>query len=201
MICGKVLGRGGFCVVNEVTKIKLMKKYERAAASNGIESASNDQGKNGDKDRHDEEHILYHVVQDRSFMEEYCLRGKTKDCRYAIKRMQDSCYSDPSIFINAIVDLAVEARFLSVLKHANIIKMRAMAITSPYDSNFFVVLDRLYDILTTRIVKWKKIKPPTSGLKKVLMDRSGKKETALWAERCLFAFDLSCALKFLHGKQ
>jgi hypothetical protein len=105
---------------------------------------------------------------------------------------------DASTFINAIVDLAIEARFLSVIRHGNIIKMRAMSIGTPYDSKFFVVLDRLYDILSTRLVKWKKQKP--AGLKK-LLDRGGKKESSFFVERITFGYDLSCALKYLHGSK
>lgn len=165
--------------MNEVTKIKLLKNEQ--VASKKIDD--------------DDEHAIYNVIQDRPFMEAHCLRGKGKDCRYALKKLQDSCYDDSSTYINGIVDLAVEARFLSVLRHANIIKMRAMASCSPYDSNFFVVLDRLYDILSTRITKWKKQKP--IGMKK-LLDRGGKKELAFWVERCTFAYDLACAIKFLH---
>jgi len=30
------------------------------------------------------------------------------------------------------------------------------------------------------------------------MDRGGKKETEFWVERCTVAYDLACALKYLH---
>lgn len=157
-----------------------------------------DPGKQNDnkkKDRKDDENEIHDIIQDRAFIEAHCLRGKGKDSRYALKIMQESCWSDASTFINAIVDLAIEARFLSVIRHANIIKMRAMSVDTPYDSKFFVVLDRLYDILSTRLVKWKKQKPV--GLKK-LLDRGGKKEMEAFVERITFGYDLSCALKYLH---
>jgi hypothetical protein len=180
---GRVLGRGGFCVVNEITKINLLKRDEGSIQEKIIENQ--DAYQIGSRN----------VIQGRNFMQAQCLRGKGKDCRYAIKTTQDSRYVDDSTFINGIVDLAVEARFLSVLHHPNIIKMRAMATCSPYDSSFFVVLDRLYDTLSTRLVKWKQLKP--RGLRK-LLDRNGKKELALWIERCSFAYDLASALRFLH---
>jgi hypothetical protein len=146
------------------------------------------------------EHDIYNVIQDRKFMEIHCLRGKNKDCRYAIEKLQTSCRNDAtgSTFVNGIVDLAVEARFVSVLRHADIIKMRAMSIGTPYNDQFFVILDRLYDTLTTRLVKWKKQKP--MGMKK-LLDRGGKKELAGYIERLEFAYDLACALKYLHESQ
>jgi hypothetical protein len=175
-----VLGRGGFCVVNEITQIKL-KKTEK--------------DKNGVADTVvGDEHQFHNIVQDRAFMEKYCIR-QGKDARYAIKKLQDTARKDPSTFVNGIVDLAIEARFLSVIRHPNIIKMRAMEAGTPYATSFFVVLDRLYDILSTRLTKWKKRKPGGFGK---LMDRGGKKELAFYVERVTVAYDLACALKFLH---
>jgi hypothetical protein len=174
---GRVLGRGGFCVVNEITNIKLMDGEEKQ----GVQE-------------HVDEYQIHNIVQDRRFMEKYCIRDG-KDCRYAIKRLQDSAKKDAQTFINGIVDLAIEARFLAVVRHPNIIKMRAMGAGDPFDSTFFVVLDRLYDILTTRLATWKKKK--FGGLKKML-DRNGKKETAFWVERLTVGYDLACAIKYLH---
>jgi hypothetical protein len=177
----RVLGRGGFCAVSEVSKIVL---------DDGDPSTSG-----GSKIQ--DEHQIHNFVQDRSFMETHCVR-QGKDCRYAIKRLQDSTKNDTQTFINGIVDLAVEARFLSVIRHPNIIKMRGMSVGTSFDFKFFVVLDRLYDIMSTRLVKWKKQAP--KGMKK-LLDRSGKKEQAFWLERVTVAYDLTCALKYLHDLQ
>lgn len=145
----------------------------------------------------DDEHHIYNVIQDRKFMARHCIRAG-KDCRYAIKILQDSCRKDPQIFVSGVVDLAIEARFLSVVRHPNIIKMRAMANSAdPFQSaRFFVVLDRLYDILTVRLQKWRKTHQ-FKGFKK-MMDRRGKKEIAAWVERLTVAYDLACALKHLH---
>lgn len=152
---------------------------------------------NGDKDHShsiQDEHQIHNIVQDRNFMAMYCVR-KGKDTRYAIKRVQEASYKDHQTFINGVVDLAVEARFLSVIRHPNIIKMRAMECGSPYSASFFVVLDRLYDIMSTRLTKWKKSK--VTGIAK-MMDRKGKREMAFWLERITVAYDLACALKYLH---
>jgi hypothetical protein len=183
---GRVLGRGGFCVVKEISKITL-----KEADSENFSSNSSGQEKIRD------EHQIHNFVQDRSFMETHCVR-QGKDCRYAIKRLQASSADDTQTFINGVVDLALEARFLSVIRNPNIIKMRGMAMGSPFDLKFFVVLDRLYDIMSTRLVKWKKQIP--KGMAK-LLDRSGKKELAFWVERCTVCYDLACALKYLHHLQ
>jgi hypothetical protein len=74
--------------------------------------------------------------------------------------------------------------------------MRAVSSGTPYSRDFFVVLDRLYDILTRTLVSWKKRKG--GGFQKI-MDRGGKKASAFWAERIIVAHDLACALRYLHS--
>jgi hypothetical protein len=176
---GKVLGRGGFCVVQEVNKITL----EDGGAGKQVKTSE------------DDEHFIHNVVQDRVFMAGHCIR-KGKENRYAVKTMQDSCRKDPQTFINAVVDLAVEARFLSVVRHPNIIKMRAMDSGDRCCPEFFVVLDRLYDIMPVRLQKWKKQKK--GGLGKMMFDRKGVKQQAFWVERLTVCYDIACALKYLH---
>ena len=181
MTLGRVLGRGGFCVVSEVTKIKLTDKPSENSSANGRKS--------------DDEHFIHNIVQDRAFMAQHCIR-QGKDCRYAIKKVQDSSRNNEQVYVNAVVDLAIEARFLSVIRHPNIIKMRAMEDTDPFSGGFFLVLDRLYDIMPQRLMKWKKRK---GGALAKCFDRKGKKSTAFWVERLTVAYDIACALSYLHG--
>ena len=185
---GRSLGKGAFCVVTEVTKIKL---------SNKTASQNAPQQDKAQKEIYFDERMIQSVVQDRKFMEAHCLRGSHKDCRYAIKAVQASCHSDVQRYINGVVDLAVEARFLSVICHPNIIKMRAMSGASPFSTTqpFFVVLDRLYDILGTRIAKWKREKP---GSMRVLDCRTCLMEQEFWIERISVILDLGTALRYLH---
>lgn len=74
--------------------------------------------------------------------------------------------------------------------------MRAISSGTPFSRNYFVVLDRLYDILSRTLVSWKK--KQISGVKK-LLDVGGKKKQAFWVERITVAHDLACALKYLHS--
>lgn len=99
---GKVLGRGGFCKVSEVVKVKLNSGSEVDDGNSGVVE-------------NDERHIA-NVVQDRPFMEAHYLR-KGKDYRYAIKKLKDEAVNDVQMYINGVVDLAIEARFLSVIRH------------------------------------------------------------------------------------
>mmetsp|Transcript_32595 Transcript_32595/g.79083 ORF Transcript_32595/g.79083 Transcript_32595/m.79083 type:complete len:295 (+) Transcript_32595:56-940(+) len=175
---GRVLGRGGFCVVKEVTKIVLQKGADDGSGAR----------------KSDDEHYIHNIVQDRGFMAQHCIR-QGKDFRYAIKTVQDASRKDPQVYVNAVVDLAVEARFLAIVRHPNIIKMRAMEARDAFHGHYFIMLDKLYDIMPQRLKKWKSKKK--SGLK--IFDMKGKKKQAFWVERLTVAYDIACALSYLHG--
>lgn len=99
---GKVLGRGGFCKVSEVVQVAL--KNGPAAAMSAQHGKAND------------EHLAADILQDRDFMHAHFLR-KGKDYRYAIKKLKEDATKDVQTYINGIVDLAIEARFLAVIRH------------------------------------------------------------------------------------
>uniref|UniRef100_A0A6T6GV67 Protein kinase domain-containing protein n=1 Tax=Craspedostauros australis TaxID=1486917 RepID=A0A6T6GV67_9STRA len=179
---GRVLGRGGFCVVHEIEDIALRKQTNAEDPEQTVPS-------------NDDEHYIHNIVQDRDFMAGHCIR-QGKDCRYALKIVQESSRKDPQLFVNAVVDLAIEARFLSIIRHPNIIKMRAMDAIDPFAGNFYLVLDRLYDIMPTRLTVWKKRK--TKGIWQKMTDPRGKRKIAFWVERLTVAYDIACALRFLH---
>jgi serine/threonine protein kinase len=67
-----------------------------------------------------------------------------------------------------------------------------------FHCDYFIVLDKLFDIMPQRIVKWKKQKGKGSGISK-LFDRQGLKAQAFWVERLTVAYDIACALSYLHG--
>mmetsp|Transcript_7432 Transcript_7432/g.16064 ORF Transcript_7432/g.16064 Transcript_7432/m.16064 type:complete len:415 (-) Transcript_7432:2133-3377(-) len=194
LVLGRVLGRGGFCVVNEIQNFKLEKNS--ALDTNKKQDGLIDEEEDEFGELRYDGGIL---VQDRNFMARRCLRQK-KHARYAIKTLSDECLRDPERFVGGVIDLAVESRFLSVIKHPNIIKMRGVSVGEPYDVGFFVVLDRLYDTLTLKVARWKKDAGKSKGLGK-LMDRKGKKKTKLWTDRLIVVYDLSTALEYLHTQR
>ena len=57
-----------------------------------------------------------------------------------------------------IADLAREVHFLSMLQdHPNMIRLRATAFEHHrFDTNYFLIIDRLYDTLHDRLYRWKK---------------------------------------------
>ncbi len=141
------------------------------------------------------------LVQDRKFMSRRCLR-QGKHARYAIKTLSDECLDDPERFVGGVIDLAVESRFLAVIKHPNIIKMRGCSDGNPFEQprGFFIVLDRLYTTLTAKITAWKKETDKAKGIGK-LMDMKGKKKQKIWFDRLVVVYDLSTALEYLHKQR
>ena len=145
----------------------------------------------------DEEFDAYEAptaLEDRGFMKDHCFRDGS--ARYAIKQLKS--HRTPEELSEAIIDIAMEAKFLSRLSHSNIIKMRGTGGT-PCHPKYFLVLDRLYDTLEERIDKWADEKKRLRGLAGIF----GKKKYELrhlFSDRLLAALDIARALKYLHEK-
>lgn len=168
---GRVLGRGGFCVVSEISAVTL--KGKNIESSTGIE-----------EDRPD-------VIQDRNFIAKRCIRNG--DARYCLKIISEETFDDTDRYIKGVIDLVIEFKMLAVLHHPNIIKMRATAEGNPFRRDNFIVLDRLYDTMTKRIVNWRKeAEKPWNKFK--------KKSNKLFMNRLLVAYDLGSAFSYLHQK-
>jgi len=93
----------------------------------------------------------------RSFMVKHC-RRESGDARYAIKAIRKEIIAEEGKELwQAITDLNLETRFLAHLTahpHANVMKLRAVASGDRFSPSYFILIDRLYDTLETRLVKW-----------------------------------------------
>lgn len=192
---GKVLGKGGFGTVYEVRGFKA--NFERISTSKLLAMSTRNLLGNLDNTDDDDE-VMTGEMESRKFISDHCLR-KNGDARYAVKFLSPSTIADLGLFIQGIMDMAVETRILSDLEHPNIVKMRALAKTSPFNSDYFIVMDRLYDTLEGRIDKWEKRMKRTMGVGK-LLDRKGDKSKELLQERLMAIYDLSSALGYLHSR-
>jgi len=192
---GSMLGKGGFFVVNEITEIILRRKRVDSLdddSDDDHEPEDLDRPILGGKHKHSDEDRFQSLVQNRNFMSSHCIRDGT-DCRYAFKIMQDGCKEDANTFVNTVTDLVLEARFLSVVRHPNIIKMRGVASCDPYSPDFFIILDRLYDTLKGRTKQWHK-----RNAKGWFLDFGHKRQHRFLAERLTIAYDIASALEYLH---
>ena len=123
-----------------------------------------------------------------------CIPGTGGRRQIVIKQLHTTFYderNDDQHFVRGVIDFAIEAKFLSVLCHDNIIKMVGMANVDYCDKNFFILLDRLDSTLLETLKAWKKQKKelPTFSL-------CAKKE--LYCKRLTVVRDVGSALAHLH---
>ena len=131
-------------------------------------------------------------VESRNHMSKYYLRDG--DARYAIKRLRTDINRKNRL--KGIFDLSLEAKFLSVIDHPHIIKIRAMGSAEYLSKDFFVILDRLYNTLEKQIEIWAQKKRVLSVLR--LLDLKGKKKKNLLMTRLNVAYDIASAVGHLH---
>lgn len=139
----------------------------------------------------------------REFMKRHCLR-ENRQARYAIKQLRPEILKDPTkLYYQGIMDLNSEARLLSSVQHPHIVKIRAIAKgESTFHEQYFIVLDRLYQVLEDRLKDWQRSQKRICGFAgRQLWDRSGKKRANLWEERIVAAYDLASAMAYLHSKR
>lgn len=144
-----------------------------------------------------EEDDFYDISEARELMAKNYMRNG--DARYAVKYLRDDL-SSPLEEARGRIDLAIEAKYLSVISHPNIIKMRAWAAFDPLDVSFFIILDRLYDTLEVRMEKWQQTKKKAKGPLGMMGGLGSNKEALkdLMMDRLLVAYDLSAAFRYLH---
>jgi serine/threonine protein kinase len=210
---GRFLGKGGFGTVYEVRGFIVdgdnnNKKKSKSATTSSANKMSGTKnftgstrylmGSHTSATAADEE-VLDGEMESHKFISDHCLRNNG-DARYALKYLSDTTIADPPQFIQGIMDMAVETRILSDTDHPNIVRMRALASCSPYNADYFIVMDRLYDTMEGRIKKWDKKQKQLSGMGK-FFDRKGEKKKTLLEEQLVAAFDLSAALEYLHGRK
>jgi serine/threonine protein kinase len=195
---GPILGVGGFCVVREVFEVRLKghgkgEKKRESVDDAKVKAAVRRLG-TSDEVENDE---FYHISEARELMAKNYKRDG--DARYAVKYLHNDL--KPLEEARGRIDLAIEAKYLSVISHPNIIKMRAWAACDPLckDDSYFIVLDRLYDTLDVRIDKWKQTKKKAKGPLGIMGLGSNKEALKdLMMDRLLVAYDLSAAFRYLH---
>lgn len=173
---GPMLGSGGFSHVYEVSRFDIS---ETMAASEDIE-----QGK---------KYLSSNVL-------------KNGQSRYAIKALKSATLRKAKSdreevqgqFVAGVMDLALEVKFLSVLRHPHIIKMRGLSSSHPCSESFFIILDRLYDTLKERVEKWSKTRRKLSGAFALVLDKNSVKRQKFLANRLCAAYEICSAVHYLH---
>ena len=188
IIEGFILGTGGFCSVYEIRGFNLdvsrraSNEFDVAEESVVFGDAEVGQGQ----------------IESRKFIAKHCYRYNG-DARYALKRLKKATIQDSLTFLNGMSDLSTETQFLAVLEHPNIIKLRGIAMEEMFSEKYFLVLDRLYDTLEARIVKWQKRTKKARGIIGSFKDKQGKEKQALQEEKMTACLDLASALAYIHN--
>jgi len=184
---GIFLGSGGFCTVTEVQSVEVKDENDGSEKHCSSPLPSRQQMSRNNSFMH---------VQDREFISNNFLRQG--QARYAVKKLSRGLFKQPEEHFTAgVLDLAMEVKFLSILQHPHIIKMRAISSTHPCSDQFFIVLDRLYETLTERIGIWKTATKKLKGLRDVM----GHRKEEEFAKRMMVAHDICAALGFLHSNR
>lgn len=220
---GGILGEGEFGTVREVTDVALNGKFENTVVTSKEQcplyrslssSAFGEIFEDDPSMREEEDHILEHPEYGSLSRHELArltikeLSYRNGRARYAVKRVREDLQGERRI--DAAMDLAAEAMFLSSLSHPNIVRLRGAA-GLPGHPDFMVVMDRLYLTLEQKIEIWNceaSFKPNNSGgggffnsFRLPNPMRNGGVLTPEVMERVTVAYDIARALNFLHERK
>jgi serine/threonine protein kinase len=184
VICGACLGHGSFANVYEVQEFKPLLENDR----------------NFGEDRLDA----------RRYYSEQAKEATSGKCKqYAIKCLRDH-FDNPKMFRFAAKDIETEANLLATIDHPHIIKVYAKSASGTEASkctkeqarDFFIVEDRLTGTLSDKIVHWKREKQRivTAPLFYRGVHSNVIKKKELLGERLRVAYDVACAIAYLHAK-
>ena len=201
---GKRLGSGGFSNVYEITNIEVA-----AAAAAAVEVSQETTDHTTTSAHH------YEITAAKQIMQQRVQRyGKS---RYAIKKLRPDLDNDLN-YARGAIDLAIEIKYMSVLVHPNIVKMRAVRSSIPRISlDAFIIMDRLYGTLEDKLdVEWYqrsqaiqqqrlgvttccglRHRPPTG----TQLGKQAYDADQFMKDRLLVAYDLTQAFHYMHDLQ
>ena len=130
----------------------------------------------------------------RVYMADNTLRNG--HARYAIKRLKPGLSEKDKRY--AVMDMAIEAKFLAVISHPNIVKMRGTACTGSLRNDYFIVMDRLYGTLDERIDDWTEQEKMMGGSCCGLWGVDKKRLAEVRLERITALYDVTKAMEYLH---
>jgi serine/threonine protein kinase len=210
VITGHVLGRGGFCVCSEIEKIKPLpdRKNNHGGLDSNSQHTTGSEGNNGFAFRifngrknsefptDPSQHGQYDTILSREYVISRARKTRrNKKCEYVFKSVSTSV--DKITFMKGHVDIAMEAKYLSVLNHRNIIELSAVSSMPPCSMGYFLVLERLEETLGKRIKTWMDRERMSKGIGGCF--GGAKRLSELYIERIGASYDVASALFYLHS--
>lgn len=169
------IGTGGFSVVSAVTGIVLDEVYDTSDEAAALRLQ-----------------LQVDAAQRRT------LHGHEP---YVLKCLRDDLNEEEHT--KGVMDLAIEAEFLSQITHLNVLPLRAMAHGDMHGPRFFVILDRLAVTLERKFNYWRKIVGENAGTYLPCWGYCCAKTAvlqALWKERHAVMRQIASALVYLHAR-
>jgi serine/threonine protein kinase len=210
---GRVLGRGGFCVVYELDAIDLLlgddesdDNMSQVSRTSSLASLACVGRKRIRRKKATAKTLTTLVFDDENELVETRksmsrLVSQTRKAKYVVKKVDPKLLDrDSNTYMKGTTDLVLEAKFLSSLKHPNIISMKAMT-TARLDQElgYFIILDRMFDVLSKRLNQWMQRHRATKGMTGFIT-RGKKRSNDLLIERLMVANCISDAMSYLHSK-
>lgn len=170
---GRVIGTGGFSIVSEIKSIDLDDIYDVDEKSSEL----------------------------RSQFASSVRKSNTDGTKFVLKTLRNDLPDED--LEKGISDLAIEAEFLGIFAHPNIISMKAVSQSDPRRSRYFVVLDYLPTTLDLKINLWRRVVGENTGFWFPCYGYCFSNSVILhlnWKERLRCASDIASALSYLHER-
>ena len=214
IVVGRVVGRGGFCVVKEINEIRLRSKTMRDGRADGgkVDSSGKLWLKKGKRSYLDSRSSLDRSlgsvskagvdsdIASREFLARRVLAKKGG--RFVIKQVESTLLdTDRVTYLKGIIDLAMETKYLASLDHPNILKLRGVSWDSPHcGTDSFLILDHLQDTLPKKLNSWMNTDRATRGITG-FMTGGKRKAAGLLTERILVAYDIAVGMAYIHRQE
>jgi serine/threonine protein kinase len=142
-------------------------------------------------------------VESESSREQLARRvwSKKSHRRYVVKKVEPELYhQDRVTYLRGVIDLALETYYLASLSsHPHILAIRGVSASGSFEAGYFIVLDRLEDVLSKRLTAWMHQDRATRGLTGAFTG-GRRKVKDLLTERILVSIDIVSAMEYLHSR-
>lgn len=193
---GKVIGRGGFAIIREITSFDLEKEMARRSSGShrsDCTSGTTVTSKTSIDPRED-------------LANESSTKGKSKKStvKYVLKELNLSnglTSSNQNAYMNGVVDMAMEAQYLANLSHRHILDLKGISTSNQFggDDGMFLILEYLPETLSKRLNVWMHKQRSTKGVTGFVTMSRGKAKSLLLTRVCV-ARDIADAMRYLHSK-
>ena len=210
VVVGKVIGRGGFCVVNNVDKIRLNGGGSSVASTGSFGGSclpwlcggsSSNPAVEDHSQKGAPEKFLKGLHQDERLTREYVAshakKRTRKGSRYVLKRV--STDASKITYMKGCVDIAMEGKFLATLDHPNIIKLVAVSKMKPCTQGYFLILEKMNSTLSQKIKAWMDMDRQNKSVIGAIAGGKAK-EAKLYCEQIGASYDIVNALHYMHSK-